>query len=230
MQNDYFRELAINLQREQFTMGPSENNLLPVEWEGQPLCRITANGGVRYQQEDVAGEDRSRALDRVTDVAKATIEYMRLMESAPHLEASGLDGDYRLLADFNNIVLAGHPTQYSVQFVTWEWVQNRTALYQGHYYGPDSGIDGYIAAKQNFATRSGLIHSALFAPEQLTEIYRSIHETLESAYPITDERQKYLEQAASQIESTIPDLETRVALSNQKEMEYGMAREMEMEM
>ncbi len=155
---------------------------------------------------------------------------MRLMESAPHLTAGSLRGDYRLLADFNNIVLAGHPTQYGVQFVTWEWVQDRTALYQGHYYGSESGIDGYIAAKQNFATRSGLIHSTLFAPEQLKEIYRSIHETLESAYPITDERQKYLEQAASQIESTIPDLETRVALSNQKEMEYGMAREMEMEM
>ena len=57
----------------------------------------------------------------------------------------------------------------------------RTALWQGHYYD-----NNFTAAKQDFATRSGLIPSSLlFTPEQLAEVYRSIHETLDSSYTIT---------------------------------------------
>ena len=66
-------------------------------------------------------------------------------------------GDYRLLADFNNTVLAGHSTRYGVEFITWDRTQNRIALDQGHYYGPRVGVGGYTAANQDFATRSGLI-------------------------------------------------------------------------
>ena len=99
-----------------------------------------------------------------------------MMEQAPQIKASGLEGDYRSLAEFNNVVLAGHQTKFGMEFVTWEWVQNHTTLWQGHYYG-----DNYAAAKQDFATRSGLIPSeALFTPEQLGEIYRCICEVLEN--------------------------------------------------
>lgn len=222
MQNDYFRELTINLQHENFAVCSAKSEFLPVEWDSQPLCRITASGGIRYREEDTDSDSRSAALDKVISITRATTEYMRQMETAPKLTASGLEGDYRLLADFNNIVLAGHPTQYGVQFITWERVQNRTALYQGNYYGPSVGIDGYAAAKRNFATRSGLIpHSALFAPEQLAEIYRCIHETLGSSYPITDERQKCLESAIKQIQDTVPDLDERAAISNTEELEFA---------
>ena len=61
-------------------------------------------------------------------------EYEKLMERAPQIKASGLEGDYRLLAEFNDVVLAGHQTRYGMEFVTWEWVQNHTSLWQGHYY------------------------------------------------------------------------------------------------
>jgi len=220
----YFKELTLNLQHEGFTVGAEADNLLPVELDGQRLCLALESGGIRYWKEDAADDSRSEALDRVTAITKATAEYMSQMETAPQLAASGLKGDYRLLADFNDTVLAGHPTKYGVQFVTWEWVQNRTALYQGNYYGPSVGIDGYAAAEQGFAIRSGLIsRSALFTPEQLAEVYRSIHETLDSGYPITAEREKILKSAVEQIERSVPDLEERVDLSNQKELELGSA-------
>ena len=139
------------------------------------------------------------------------------------MTASGLKGDYRLLADFNDVVLAGHPTKYGVQFVTWARIQEGTALDQGHYYGPSVGKDSYTAAKQDLAVRSGLIpRSALFTPEQLTEVYRCIQETLENSYPITDERQKCLQSTAEQIEHSVPDLDERVTLSNQKELESAL--------
>ena len=50
----FFQELRTALHREGFTPQPEQDELLPVEWDGLPLCRITADGGVRYWQEDVA--------------------------------------------------------------------------------------------------------------------------------------------------------------------------------
>ncbi len=219
----YFQELTLDLQHEGFTAGVEADGLLPVDLDGRHLCRVTADGEVRYLKEDVAGDGRSAALERTIDIARTTAEYMSQMETASQLTASGLTGDYRLLAEFNGTVLAGHPTQYGVQFVTWEWVQARTALHQGDYYGPDAGVESYAAAKQDFAVRSGLIlRSALFAPEQLAEVYRSIHETLEGGYPMSVEREKILESVAEQIEQAAPDLQERIDLSKQKEVEAGM--------
>lgn len=221
--NKYFQELSRNLRHEGLTVKlETEEGLLPVELDGQRLCLVLDTGAVRYWKEDAADDHRSAALDRVTDITKITAEYMRQMEAAPQLTASGLTGDYRLLAEFNDTVLAGHPSKYGVQFVTWEWVQDHTALYQGNYYGPEGGTGSYAAAKRNFAVRSGLIpRSALFTPEQLAEVYRCIHETLESGYPITEERQKCLESAVEQIERCVPDLDARVMESNQKEIELA---------
>ena len=65
----YFEELHIALTRGGFTSQPEQDELLPVEWDGLPLCRITADGGVRYWQEDVAMPERERACERATDLA-----------------------------------------------------------------------------------------------------------------------------------------------------------------
>lgn len=141
-------------------------------------------------------------------------EYQELMEQAPQISASGLEGDYRTLAEFNNVVLAGHQTRFGIEFVTWEWVQNHTTLWQGHYYGDD-----YDAAKQDFTTRSGLLpQERIFGDQQLTELYRCIHETLESGYPITLEREKLLTESAEQIEAAVPHLEELVQKSNEAEL------------
>ena len=129
------------------------------------------------------------------------------METAPQLTASGLTGDYKLLADFNDVVLAGHPTKYGVQFITWEWVRERTGLYQGDYYGPGVGTDSYTAAKRDFATRSGLIpRSAFFDQKQMIEIYHCCVEVQAGLYSITDEQGKCLQSIIDQIERSIPNL------------------------
>ena len=171
--NRYFQELTLNLQHEGLVVKPeTEEGLLPVELDGQRLCLALDTGSVRYWREDTADDHRSAALDKAISITKTTAEYMRQMETAPQLTASGLTGDYRLLADFNDVVLAGHPTRYGVQFATWERVRERTGLNAGNFYGPPGGVDSYTAAKRDFATRSGLIpHVVLFTPEQLTEVY-----------------------------------------------------------
>ena len=60
--------------------------------------------------------------------------------------------------------------------------------------------------------------SRQFTDEKLTEIYRCIHETLESGYPITRDREDILASAVRQIEDSVDDLEDRIMRSNEKEL------------
>ena len=206
--SNYFRELTLNLQHAGFVVKPeTDEGLLPVELDGQRLCLALDTGTVRYWREDVADDYRSAALDRVNSITKATAEYMSQLTAAPQLTANSLTEDYRLLADFNGVVLAGHPTRYGVQFVTWERSSDRTSLRSGHYYGPGGGADSYTAAKRDFATRSGLIpRSALFDQKQLIEIYHCSVEVQAGLYSITDEQEKCLQSIIDQIELSIPNL------------------------
>lgn len=214
----YFEEVARSLQRGGFVAEAVDGEgLLPVRWQGQLLCRVTAEGSVRYHPDNVQRVDGDDAVRWVTNIAKVTAEYMKLMEAAPPLKAKGLEGGYKLLAEFNGAVLAGQPTRYGVQFVTWERDFNKTGLCWGHYF------QDYGKAKQDFATRSGLVaEDRQFSAEQLTEVYRAIHETLDSGYYIPRERELILKGVVEQIKQAVPDLQERVSLSNQSELEAGM--------
>ena len=130
----YFQELSLCLQREGFTPLPIADGMLPVEWDGSPLCRISGSGSLRYRKEDVDGSRRETALSKATDITSTVLEYMTLMDSAPQLKASGSEENFRLLAEFNGTVLAGVQTRYGVNFVTWDWSFDRTGLHHGHYF------------------------------------------------------------------------------------------------
>lgn len=71
----FFQELGRVLQREGFTTQAEQDSLLPVEWDGHPLCRITEGGGVRYRQEDVATLEREQACEQATHLAGIAREY-----------------------------------------------------------------------------------------------------------------------------------------------------------
>ena len=102
----YLEEVRIPLHRAGFETLPVEGEQLPVLWNDAPLCRITGKGSVFYRRADVDTPQAEDALYRVEDIAAKTLEYMTAMEAAPQLKASGLDGDYRILADFGGTVLA----------------------------------------------------------------------------------------------------------------------------
>lgn len=108
----------------------SKDGFLIVLQDGTPLCRISGHGAVRYRQEDISGQEQEAAQNRVTDLAGgvAKYKYMNLMENSSPLKTDGLDEDYRLLANFNGIVLAGHATKYGVQFVTWDRDYDKTGV------------------------------------------------------------------------------------------------------
>ena len=211
----YFKELGIVLSRSEFTALPEQDELLPVEWDGLPLCRITADGGVRYWREDVAAPERERAYERATDLACTVREYMTLLEQAPPLQAQSLTGDYRLLADFNGAVLAAHPTRLGVQFVTWNWSFDRTGLNQGNYFQ-----ENYVGAKQDFAIRAGLISKQqIFNQEQLIEIYRCCSDTLDAGFDLTAKQEKCIRGVQEQIATAAPDALDRIREQEQPPME-----------
>ena len=211
----YFSELSLRLSKEGYTVHIGETDYLSADWQGLPLCRITADGGVRYWQEDVATPERQRACERATDLACTVREYMTLLEQAPPLQAQSLTGDYRLLADFNGAVLAAHPTRLGVQFVTWDWSFDRTGLNQGNYFQ-----ENYAGAKQDFAIRAGLISKQqIFNQEQLIEIYRCCSDTLDAGFDLTAEQEKCIRGVQEQIAIAAPDALERIREQEQHPME-----------
>ena len=203
----YLEEVRISLHRAGFGTLPVEGAQLTVLLDGAPLCRITGKGSVFYRWEDADTPQAEDVLYRVEDIAAKTLEYMTAMETAPQLKASGLDGDHRSLADFGGTVLAGTPSKYGVQFVTWDWNYDRTGVCHGHYF-----MENYAGAKQDFAIRSGLIQKErLFTPEQLTEIYRCCADSVnEDFFELTDKQVELIHSVQQQIEICVPDLDERI--------------------
>ena len=130
----YFEELSYALRRRELLSRPEEDGLLPVEWGGRILCRITESGAVRYDPTWVDTDRAKEALAQAAETSGMVMEYMRLMETAPPLKAEGLEDGYRVLADFNGTVLAGKETLLGAQFVTWARDYDRKGLNNGHYY------------------------------------------------------------------------------------------------
>ena len=196
----YLEELKISLVHAGFEPERIEDQHLPVRWENHYLCRVSGRGSVLYRQENVDGIGAQDALQIVIHIAAMTAEYMTAMERAPKLQATGLEGDYRVLADFGSAVLAGHPSERGVQFVTWEWDFDREGVHHGHYFQGD-----YEAAKRDFTLRSGLVQKdALFEPEQLAEIYRALRFVREQDETIPFGRDQELAELMEQVGGLLP--------------------------
>ena len=194
----FLEETANRLRQNGFTVEPVEDHHLPVCWEKGRLCR--GRGSVLYRQECVDVPGAQDALRAVIDTAKMTSEYMAILETAPRLKASGLHGDYRVLADFGDTVLAGHPTERGVQFVTWEWDFDREGVHHGHYFQND-----YEAAKRDFTLRSGLVQKdALFEPEQLAQIYHALSFVCEQDETLSFGRDQELAELMEQVGGLLP--------------------------
>ena len=196
----YLEETSIRLRRMDFETMPAEDQQLPVKWNGSDLCRISGKGSVLYRQERVDALGAQDTLQAVIDTAKMTSEYMAILEYAPRLKATDLTGDYRILADFGDAVLAGRPTERGVQFVTWEWDFDREGVHHGHYFQDD-----YEAAKRDFTVRGNLVpKDALFEPEQLAQIYRALRFVREQDETLSFGRDQELAELMDQVGGLLP--------------------------
>ena len=216
MNENFFPELARRLRQEGIATGPAEKGRLPVLLDNQEVMWVEPLGYIVLVAEATDDPKADQIYCTVRDCSFLVNEYTRAMASAPLLEADGLHKEFRLLAEYDGVVLAGQELEgdWGYKFATWRRSLDGAGLDHGNYYHND-----YDGAKLDFACRSGLVReSRQFTDEQLTELYRCIHETLESGYPITREREDILSAVADRIESSVDDLEDRVMQSNEKEL------------
>ena len=219
MNDKFFSELARRLKREGIATGSVEKGCLPVLADGRAAVLVMSHGTVAFNADVERGPEANSVYDLTYKLSREVYEYTGAMASAPPLVAEGLHEGFRVLADFNGVVLAGQELEadWGYKFATWRRSPDRTAVGSGEYF---DGGHFYGAAKLDFACRAGLVDGhRQFTDQQLVELYRCVCETLESGYPLTKERREVLEQAAEQVEGSVDDLDERVNLSNQREME-----------
>ncbi len=202
----YLAEVGRRLHHEGFRIWPEHEGLLLVEKDARQVCTVNIRGSMGYDPDYVRQNGLEDILEQVRMITRETNTYMHLMEQAPPLLAEGLTGDYRLLAEFNGAVLAGHQTEYGLQFITWERVHDRS-LWQGHYYDTSSGADAYAAARRDFAVRSGLLPAGLlFTAEQLAVIYDAAQNMTVQGLVSNPEQDKLLEGIMEQIQEAVPQV------------------------
>lgn len=211
----YFQETAIALRREGFKVESSVGGRLAVWLNDHPLCEVDQIGGITYRSDNIPTPEYVAAKDKAYRIVCSTAEYMKQMEQAPPLKVSDLPDRYKVLADFNGVVLAGAHSKYGVEFVTWDWDHDRKGLSHGHYF-----TGNYEGAKQDFATRSGLIpEQQLFKDEQLIEIYRCCADTLDAGFDLTYEQEKCIKSVQEQIEHGMPGIMERIREQDQHTVE-----------
>lgn len=201
----YIREVCLVLRREGFEVDTS--GVRPtVMMDDSPICEVSEKGGVMHKNAWVSSDERMTAKDKAFDITCTVGEYMRQLQTAPPLVVGTLEDKYKVLADFNGTVFAAMESKYGVQFVTWDWDFNRMGLSHGNYFGGN-----YVGAKQDFATRSGLIpKEMLFTEAQRIEIYRCCADTLDAGFELTSEQEECIKSIQEQIEDGMPDIHDRI--------------------
>jgi len=195
----YFAETALALSHEGLHVEMILNGRLAVWLDDQPIYKVGEVGGITYRGDNISTPERLAAKDKAYRIVCNTAEFMRQMEQALPLKASDLPDGYKVLADFNGVVLAGVQGKYGMEFITWDWDHDRKGLSHGHYF-----IDNYEGAKRDFATRSGLVsEQQLFTDKQLIEIYRCCADTLDASFDLTYEQEKCIKSVQEQIKTGI---------------------------
>lgn len=210
MKNKYFAELSRRLKEDGISTGDAGERHLPILLRGQVAMNVMEGGAVYLMPEASGNQEAGELYHKVSGLASAVKEYTSAMDWAPPLEAVGLDKaeGYRLLADFNGVVLAGQELEkdWGYQFATWVRSPDRTGLAHGDFYWND-----FAGAKLSFAGRSGLVQTErLFTDEQLTGLYLCSDYFLEEGFEPAPEQMNVLTSARKQIEEAVPDLQKRL--------------------
>ena len=127
--------------------------------------KVFENGSMRVPE-----NCPSDSYSQIKNITKAAFDFCYAFAKAATLKADGLSGNYRCLAEFNSTVLAAkYNEEYGFEFVTWDRTFDGKGVTQGNYYSD------YSAAKENFATRSGLIDKdKLFSTEELEQLGKCV--------------------------------------------------------
>ena len=161
------KEVSRVLNDNNFTVCNS-SGYISVFSDGNEVAKIFDNGMISAP-DGTSGD----AYFEIKKIAGTVSEYCSAYEKAAPLKAEGLSGNYRCLSEFNGTVLAAKHTEYGFEFVTWDRTYDGKAVCQGNYH------NNYMAAKEDFAVRSGLIDKdKLFGTEELERIGKCVDFTM----------------------------------------------------
>ena len=215
----FLREVERQLLRKGLDSEMMEDGILNVKWHGQLLCDVDGDGMVCFPSKTVRGVDADASLQTVIQIASQVREYMPIFARAPALKAIGLEGSYKILADFGDAVLAGRLGKKGANFVTWEWDFDRNGVHMGHYF-----IEDYASAKRDFAARSRLIEpQRLFSDKELGVIRNACEFALADDATLTYGDETRLRSIQEQIEILLPrNQEQEQEQEQRSEMEQTM--------
>ena len=216
MREKFYAELSRRLREKGIESSCAGTQNLNVLLHGQPVLFVAPSSEIFILPAGSQNEEVNDLYHRVGETADEVYEYVEAVQGAPLLHASDLKEEFRLLADFGCAVLAGRERENDrgYQFVTWVWDFDRRGVSHGHYYEGN-----YHAAKEDFAVRSGLISRAqIFSADQLAELYRATDFFLEEGPEPEEKQMKALQEARTKIEYTVPDLQERLEVSQEPEM------------
>ena len=146
------------------------------------------------------------AYFEIKKIAGTVSEYCSAYEKSAPLKAEGLTENYRCLSEFNGTVLAAKHTEYGFEFVTWNKTYDGKAVCQGKYF------EDYAAAKENFATRSGLIDKdKLFSMEELERIGKCVDFTMRHNGDLNFDDCECLKKLNEKISESLPEQQQSAA-------------------
>lgn len=189
------KEIAKILRENGYTVSES-SGYISVFSDGKEAAKIFGNGMISAP--DNTSDD---AYFEIKKIAGTVSEYCAAYEKAAPLKAEGLSGNYRCLAEFNGTVLAAkYNAEYGFEFVTWDRTFDGKAVCQGKYF------EDYAAAKENFATRSGLIDKdKLFTTEELERIGKCVDFTMRHNGDLNFDDCECLKKLNEKISESLPE-------------------------
>lgn len=192
------KEITRKLSDDGYTVA-DDGDWLTVMLNGAPVVKIN-DKDILYTDGNFYDKDKAGASP-LSQIVREIYDYCTAYEKAAPLVADGLSNKYRCLAEFNETVLAAkYIEEHGFEFVTWSRTYDGRALWHGHYYSD------YAKAKEDFATRSGLVdQNKLFSAEELKQIGKCVDFTMQNCGDLRFEESEALQKLNGKISESIPE-------------------------
>lgn len=178
------------------------DGLLHIFHGDAPFCRQTSEGFLRFYEDQFEALSQTELHDKIQQEARTIREYVYLYETAPQMEADGVE-NYRKLAEYGNTVLAGtYSENHGFMFTTWDQDKERGYVSAGDY------SPNYEYVKQSFVRRSGLLQEQrMFQPEEAENLYRCVDYVRNHCGSLSFEQSKALDELAGKLSFGYPEIE-----------------------
>lgn len=218
----FFNQIKLQLPHMEGVAIKAEDDKLNFYVDGRKEFYVRPTGGVSFETNCSYTDKVKQIGDSAVKASRYVHEYLTAIEEAPELKVDDLEKEFKLIAQFNNTVLAARIMQNeNVEFVTWD--KDSRGVSAGHYYG-----NNFIGAKEDFASRANLVNpDKIFKTDELVEIYRCVEDTFAGEYELTNDQEEMLCGIKEKITEVVPDiLERTIEAAEEFEQEQNEGQTM----